>query len=704
MKTVASLIGLSALGLSAPAMANATDADRKSQAPDLVVTAPLMRERLDTLQATSVLSADALGRAMKATLGDTLASLPGVSATSFGPGASRPVLRGFQGERIRILIDGIGSIDVSNTSADHAVSDDPTAATRIEVLRGPATLLYGAAAMGGVVNQIDDRIPLTVPADVIEGHASMGYGTAANDFSAATGITARLDDSVAVHVGASYRDTGDMEIGGHADSKYLRARLADVGEEHDEHGTLDNSALWVKSGSVGVSKLFDNGMIGIAVSRLETRYGIPGHSFDPRLTLADYVPDEDHDEDEDHDHEEDEDHDHGHSHEDIQIKLKQTRIDAKAQYRFSDGFIEDARFRFGWAKYEHSEIADGEVETTFRNNGYEGRLELTQRQRGAWRGAFGVQLARRDFKVRGAELVLPDNITNQFGAFALQALEFDPLTIEGALRYDRDKVSARDLGARRHFDSVSGSLAANYKLADAWRLGASVSRTARAPAAEELFFDGAHAATRSYEIGDPDLKVEKAWGAEAWLRARAERYSFGLTAYWSRFSNYILAEATGEIAEDLPVLRYGQVDARYYGLELEASVELGRAAGWTFVGDVTGDITRAKNLDDGTPLPRIPAKRLLVGLEGQSETLDARGEVELVDDQKKVGAYEFPTDGYTMVNLATTWRPWGRNREVSLVAQLNNLFDVDARRHASFLKDVAPLAGRDFRLTARIGF
>lgn len=688
-RVVAFGLGVSSIALTGAALAEDSRLAH-SEAADIIVSAPLQRDRLEALQATSVLSAETLQRSMQGTIGETLAGLPGVSATSFGPGASRPVLRGFQGERIRILYDGLGSVDASGSSPDHAVSADPLTAERIEVLRGPATLLYGSSAVGGVVNQIDRRIPLKAPASGLEGETQAIFGTAADEVSLGASVTAEIAPLWVGQVSGSFRDTGDMRIGGFAESRALREAGHDEGDEDGEaeRGTLANSAVRTKTASAGLTRLFDQGYFGAAVSLYDSRYGVPGHE---------------HPGGGDHDHGHDDEHGHDHGHDDVRIDLEQVRVDLKGGYHFDGGFLQEAKLRFGWADYRHFELEGDAIGTRFDVRGYEGRLELVQRQRGNWRGAFGVQGMNRKFKAEGAEAYLPANKTRQAGVFALQEGRFGPLTIEGALRYEYNDVDAAGMRGRS-FHGVSGSLGGMYRLSDAWRAGVSLSRTSRAPSAEELYAGGPHIATRSHLLGDASFAKEKAWGAEGWVRAETDDFSVGATVYWSRFDDYIYEQATGAFIDGLPVFQYLQTDARYVGVELEGSATLGRAGGWTFVADAVADYTRATNLETGAPLPRIPAKRARGGLEAQSEYLTGRAEVEVVDGKKRISPNELPTEGYTMVNLSAAWRPWGYARDVTVMVQASNLFDVTARRHASFLKDMAPLAGRDVRLNLHVGF
>lgn len=637
--------------------------------PDIVVTAPYVRDRLDALQSTSVLNGDQLQQSLRGTIGETLARLPGVSSTSFGPGASRPVLRGFQGDRIRILIDGIGSIDASSTSTDHAVALDPEGAKRIEVLRGPSTLLYGASAIGGVVNEIDERIPLDRPKGVASGWASALYGTAADEVDVSSGLTAALSKRVLVHVNGAYQDTGDLSIGGFAQSRYLRA-LEDASDQPEDHARdrLANSDVTNKNISIGSSLLLENGYVGASIGYLDGNYGVPGGEEETR------------------------------------IDLNQLRVDVKAGVTLADGFLDSVKLRFAWADYAHKELDGAVVGTEFKNQGYEGRLDFVQRAIGSWKGAFGVQYASRDFQAIGDEAFVPPNVTNQFGAFALQEAKWGPVAVEGALRYEHTNITAQEIAVDRVFDTLSGSLGANVRLNNVWRIGASASRVTRTPSAEELFSNGPHAATNAFEIGDPGFKTERAWGLEAWLRAVTDRLNLNVTGFWSRFDNYIYEQATGGEMDGLRIFQFRQTDARYYGVELEASYTFIQTEKWSYLADIVGDYVRATNLTTQTPIPRIPAKRLLLGIEAQSNALDARIEAELVDKQNRTAPEELPTEGYATINLSLSWKPWEEERDVKLLFQASNLLDVEARRHASFLKDVAPLAGRDFRFHVRVGF
>ena len=672
---------LSTLATPLPALAQQTPSpvdDVHEDAPEIIITAPFSRDRLDLLTGTSVLRGEDLAADIRPQIGDTLDDLPGVSATSFGPGASRPVLRGFQGERVRVLTDGIGSIDVSNTSADHAVAIDPITAERVEVLRGPQSLLFGSSAVGGVVNVLDRRIPRRLPEEHPHIDALASYGSAADEYSIGGGIDVAAGGPLVVHADGGYRNTGDLDIGGHLLAPALRAEAAAAGSDLAEaRGTLPNSSVRTTTGGVGVALIDDRGSLGFSVGLYDSLYGIPGRpDFGP--------PDPD-------------------AEGPVRIDMHQVRYDVRGELHFHGSPIETLRVRVGAADYKHTELEGDEVGTEFFNDGVEGRVELVQRERGGWKGAVGGQFFLRDLRAVGAEAFLPANETEQYGLFALQTLDLGALTLEGAARYEHQQVSSNEVGISRNFGSLSGAAGASFSLSDDWRLGVNLSRTVRAPSAEELLSNGPHVATQSFEVGDPDLAKEKSWGLEGFIRADGSDYSLGFSAFASRFDDYIYESETGLEEDGLPLFQYRQDDARYYGVEFEGSLTLARLGSTKIVADAVADYVRATVKDVG-PAPRIPPKRLLVGLEAQSTYVDGRVEAEFIDNQSRIAAFETATEGSEVVNASLSWRPFGRERSIALLLSANNIFDADVRRHASFLKDFAPLAGRDLRATIKASF
>lgn len=663
----------------APAQAN--DDFHVDQPAEIIITAPFVRNRADVLSGTSVLSGTDLARELRGTIGDTLARQPGVSSTSFGPNASRPVLRGFQGERIRVLTDGIGSFDVSNTSVDHAVVINPLLSERIEVLRGPASLLFGSSAIGGVVNVLDKRIPRAVPTDFAHIDAIGTYSSASDGWSGGGSIDLPVSGKVVLHVDGSYQDANDLRIGGFVLSREARAQaLASPNPDVRELASLRNrlpssgGRTWDLAG--GASVITDRGSLGFAVSRYENKYEIPAR-FD--LTTGEG--------------------------EAPTLDMKQTRVDARADLLLGDGFFERLRGRFGFADYQHAEIEeDGEVGTRFFNEGLEGRLELSQAKRGAWQGAVGVQLLIRDFNVIGEEAFVPKNETVQYGLFTLQSFDWGKLKAEVGGRVERTEVSSNPINVDRRFTAWSGSLGASYEILPEWRLGLNLSRTERAPSAEELFSNGPHKGTQAFEIGDPTLAKERNTGVEAILRGGGTGYSLEVSAYYNRFNNYIYEAQTGAIEDDLPVFEFRQGKATYWGVEAQASVDVAKLGDTAISIDGVADYVRARIPGVG-PVPRIPPLRLLGAVNATADRFTGRIEVEHSFKQDRVAAFETETDAFTLVNASIGVRPWGTGpRKPELVLQANNIFDVDARRHASFLKDFAPLAGRDVRVTLRASF
>ena len=684
---LAPLTATSAFAQSAVSDDSGTHGDHDVADKEIVVSGLIARSQSDLLAGTSILTAEELTRELKSTIGETLSHQAGVSATSFGPNASRPVLRGFQGERVRVLSDGIGSFDVSNTSVDHAVVINPLTADRIEVLRGPASLLYGSSAIGGVVNVIDSRIPRSIPDEAIHIDGIATYGTAANERSGGARVDLPLSDKIVLHFDGTYAKTGDLRTGGFILTPSLRAAAIASGDRNvaelaDLKGKLPNSAgrTWEVAG--GAAVITSNGNMGFAVSHYDSLYGVPvRYSVDPAIEA-----------------------------EEVRLDVKQTRVDFRSEIKPESGFISAIKFRGGYADYKHNEIDDtGAIGTTFLNDGWEGRIELAQRKSGGWEGAFGGQFFLRNLNIIGDEKFLPKSDTSQFGVFTVQSYDFGAVRAEAGGRVERSNLSANadaDLGNpeyRRTFTTVSGSLGANLEVSEGWRIGLNTSYTQRAPSAEELFANGPHAGTQAFEVGDPTFAKETSTGLELSLRGGGANYSLSASVYHSWFKDYIFETATGAIQDDLPVFQFGQADARYYGAEIEASLTLAQLGDFAINVDGVGDFTRAR-IKGGGPIPRIPALRLLGGLEAQSDSLTGRVEVEWVDGQDRIAAFETATDGYTMTNASVSFKPFGADNGSSLTLSANNIFDVTARRHASFLKHFAPLAGRDFRITGRFSF
>ena len=655
---------------------------------EIVVTAPYDRDREMVATAVTVLQGDALQLQQRSTIGETLARQPGVSSSFFGPNASRPILRGLDNERVRVLTDGVGSFDVSNTSVDHAVAINPLLADRIEILRGPAALLYGSGAIGGVVNMRDLRIPREVPDGGPHVDAVAGYASAARERNIGASVNAPLGGGFVAHVDGSFFESDNYRSGGFVFSRELREAAAeeggDVAEDAGAFGRVENTAARTWDVAGGLAWVGQDGVnFGVAVSHLENRYGIPNG-----LEIG-------HD---DHGDEE------GHGHEDITLDMRQTRVDLRGAVPL-DGAFKELKVRAGWADYRHDEIEDtGEIGTSFFNRSWEARVELVQAERGGWQGATGMQMFSRDFNAVGEEAYIPANQTRQFGLFTLQEFDLGSLRLEAAGRYEHSTVKSAEISRERQFNAVSLSAGGSLQLGEGWRLALSLARAERAPSAEELFANGAHAATRAFEIGNPNFRTERQLGAEAVLRGRGAGWRLELSGFFNRFDNFISLNATGDEEDELQVFQYAQTDARFYGFEVEGAVTLAQL-GQTRI-EATGlvDYTRADILGGGGAVPRIPPLRMIGGVEATGDIIGGRLELEHATAQRRVAVFETVTPAWTMVNASVSWKPFGAAAQTTFILQANNIFDVEARRHTSFLKDVAPLFGRDIRLSARVSF
>jgi iron complex outermembrane receptor protein len=662
----------------------AQDEEHHDHDDEIVVTG-VRRKAGDVLGGLSVLDAEELTREVRPSLGETLARQPGVSATSFGPTASRPILRGLSGDRIRVLTDGIGSFDVSASSPDHAVAINPLTAERIEVLRGPAALLYGSSAIGGVVNVIDRRIPRAEPEDRFDVNGLLEYGSAAEERSANLSVDGEVAPHFVIHADGNWSKSDDLRTGGHILTKELREEAAaspspEIQELADLNGELPNTAAkaWELAG--GVAYVDGDLNAGVSVTHHDALYGVPiRYSLDPDVEAE--AP---------------------------TIDVKQTRYDARAEIPVS-GFFSQVRFRGGYANYRHHEIEDtGEIASTFHTKGGEGRAEIVQAEQDGWGGTSGIQYFNRQVFIEGEEKFLPESRQKQAGLFTMQSLVRGPLRLEGGFRVEFSKAKAKedaDLGTpamSRNFTTVSGSAGGSYEFSPGWRAGLILSRSARAPSIEELFANGPHAGTQAFEVGDPDLDAEKSIGIEASVRRSEGPLRLTATAYYSHFSNFIFQAPTGEIEDDLPVFQYLQGKADYYGFEVEANAELGNALGIHWDGDLVADYVHAKVKDFG-PAPQIPPFRLIGGISANGGPVEGRLEVEHAFDQNRNAPLETETDGYTLVNASLDWTLI-EGKDLTLGIAANNIFDVVARRHSSLLKDYAPLAGRDIRLTASFGF
>lgn len=661
----------------------------------IVTASPDARAESEVYQPVNVVTNEELQVRREATLGETLKNEVGVSSSYFGPGSSRPVIRGLGGDRIRILEEGLGTADASNISPDHAVAAEAATAEQIEIVRGPATLLYGSNALGGVVNVIDDRIPTKLPAASVTGSVDLAFGTVASERLGAVNIGGAIGANVAWHLDVFDRDTDDYEIPGPPESDFAHDD-DDEDEEAEEEftGVLENSSLRSRGGALGASWIGDRGFFGVAVSGLDSNYGVPGHA---------HGHDEDHEEHARSLRPLEQEHEEG-DEEAVRIDLDQRRIDVRGGYDPEAGPFRTVRVRLGSTDYEHVELEGDEVGTRFTNDGWELRLEGGHRPFGLLNGTVGAQFTSTDFAAVGEEAFVPPVETGSQAVFAFEEIDRGAWDLQFGARYERldHQVSSLEL-PDRSFDGLSASVGAIWQFAPQWSLASSLARAVRLPTAVELYADGPHAATRSYEMGDPDLDDEVSLGLDLSLRTKGERWRSELTVFNNEFDGYIFESPTGEEEDELPVFQYMQADARFYGLEAEFHVDLLHLEPWHLELDFGGDYVRAR-LDGGENLPRIPPMRAFGGLTFRGDRARAGFEVRHVFEQEETAAFENPTDSYTMINAHAAYRFFVGSSAHELLVRGTNLTDELARSHVSPLKELAPLPGRDVTLAYRLLF
>lgn len=667
LASVSAMIGGAAAAQTAP------------QVSEVVVTAAPYAVSMDSATTSvEILKRDELDLAPASGLGDVLNGIPGVRSTFFGPGASRPVIRGLAGPRVLVLTNGVGMIDASALSPDHQVASDPQEASRIEVLRGPSALAYGGSAIGGIVNIIDERIAERTIQGV-EGRVLGSMSSVDDGKSVSAAVKAGLGSFV-VTLDGLHREAEDYDVPVPAES---RRQLEADGEEYPGpvDSTVENTAVELDAFGAGLSYVGARGFVGVAVKHTETRYGVPGHEHH----------DEHEGEEEEHEEEEADD--------GVAIELDQTRYDLRGGLDVDLGPFERLRFSGGYADYEHVELEGGEAATRFLSEGYEGRFELVQPERNGWQGAVGVQGLTRSLDAIGEEAYVPATDISEVGIFTLQRLDRDRWGIEGGLRLDRREVESAAVS--RDFTNVSASLGGFLRPAAGWFFGVSASRTARGPTEAELFANGAHAATRGYEVGDADLEAEVSYSLDATAHYGAGRWEADLHLFGVKYDGFIDLRPTGAIDEDseLPIFAYQQTNANFWGGEADVSYRVWEEGGDSLVFQGLADYVHG-DTDLGPPA-RIPpwsvTGRAVATFGKTTWTLEARR----VGAQDRLAEFELPTEAYTMLNASVVYRP---AEGVKLFLDGRNLNDTEAREHASFLKDLAPLPGRSLRVGVGYSF
>ena len=656
------------------ASAHAHAADKVEQ---VVVTATALRESpLDVAQPASVVSGDDLRRQIAGSLGETLSSQPGVSSTYFGPTASRPVIRGMSGYRVSTLQDGLASLDVSGLSQDHAVTLESVVSQQIEIIKGPAALLYGSGASGGLVNVVSNRVPMTVPDKPLTGAAEVRTDSASDERTGAVSLDSGFG-IVALHADYFDRSTDDVSIPGYVQSDALRRQLIDAGEEPDNvRGKLPNTASDSKGGAFGASLVGDDARGGLAYSRYESTYGIPGEEA-------------------------------------AFIAMKQDRFDTKSEWDLQAGPLRTLHLSGSYNDYTHTEFeAPGEPGTVFNQHAYDLRFAADNELGGGWRGTTGLQYVNIDFEAIGDEAFVPESKTKAASVFAFEEKHFDEWTIELGGRAEQQKISlASDTGLPDYDDTaISLSAGAVWKFADNDALALNVTRTQRNPQPTELYAnpDVPHVAAQRFETGDATLDKETAVTTDLSWRHTGDGMRWTLSAYYNDYSNYIYENPTGVIkatdeGDAFQVFEYLQGGAKFHGFEAEVTFPLLEQGEQHLELRLSSDYVRGK-LDNGDNLPQIPPLRFGAGLHYDVSRWHLGTQAFYYDKQDKVASNELPSDGFTMVDADASYRLPLATNSVFLFVKGSNLLDEDARQHASPLKDIAPLAGRSFHLGARAEF
>ena len=680
----------------APASSNAaatpgTPATTASSAVTLrgiVVTGnPLGSDLNDMVTPVSTLEGDELTIRRASTLGETLNDLPGVSSSYFGPNASRPVIRGLDGDRIRILQNGGTSLDASALSYDHALPIDPLAVDRVEVVRGPAALLYGGTAIGGVVNVITNRIPKE-PINGVHGAVDARAGGADAERGGSAMVEAG-NGQFAVHADAFDRHTSNLHIPGFARSERLRNANPLPDGETEAKGRLPNSSARQQGGSVGGAYTWADGYLGASYTGYRSNYG----------TVAE---------------------------EDVRIDMKQDNLALEGEARnLGWGIFDTVRSKINFSAYEHKEIENGETGTTFKNRGWDARFEAQHRPIGKMKGVIGAEFGQKKFSALGEEAFVPSTETDNAGLFILEELPLTAsedlkLSLGGRMDHTRIKAKSGDnerfTDASRSFNTGSASAGLVYKLNPAYSLTSNLAYTERAPTFYELFANGPHLATGSYEIGDPDARKEKATSLDLGMRFGQGTSTANVSAYYSRFANYLALGTTGVLrneegavvgADGLPEYRYAGVPAVLYGVEAEGKTRVAQqllTGADTLDVSLRGDVVRGKNRDTGEALPRLAPWRLGASLIYGSGPWGARADVSYVARQTHVPVADTATDSYTLLGASFSYRFKFSGLSSLAYVRLDNLTNETARTATSVLRDIAPLGGRGVKVGLRTTF
>lgn len=647
-----------------------------------VTVTPLPRSVSDLATPAEVLKGEDLRVELQPTLGETLARQPGVSSTYYGPNSSRPVIRGQGGDHIRILTNGIGLIDASATSVDHAVGLDPISVKQIDVVRGPAALLYGPQAIGGVVNAIDGRIP-DVALEGISGSLEPRWDSASSAWGGAGKIEGG-SQGFNFHLDGVGRAANNVAIPNYARSATLRELDPLPPGESEPRYRLPNSGAATQAGALGLSYVWSGGYVGMAPSWYHSNYG----------TVAEP---------------------------DVTIDLELPRLDVAGGFDAPMPYLSSVRYKLGLADYQHTEFEGEEAGTTFKNEGWDGRVDVVHDRLGPFEGAFGVETVGFDFSALGEEGFLPKTTNRITSGFVFEEIALEPVRFQLGGRID---VSSSDADAdpdfgpadSRSFTTGSGSSGIVYEPWESWPLGFSVSYTSRAPNYQELYADGPHLATAAFEIGDRDLDVERSLGFDLSARRTAGRVTGFVTLFYNRYDGYITLEPTSDVVpfegdEELQVYVYRNVPADFAGGEIGSTIHLLDANPVALDLDLGADYVYTRNRETGRGLPFIPPFRFRSGLTATWEQLRFGLEVVYAAEQDRLAPgglptapTSIPTPSYTLLNAFLTYRLSTGPVSWDLLFRGTNLTNTTARDATSFLKDIAPLPAASFSGGLRMSF
>jgi len=694
MKPIKSFAVASAIAFYAtPFIASAQeDDDAHHQMDEVVVTAtPLSRTVENLAQPTSVLHGNELAKKQSTSIGETLSQEPGLSSSYFGPVSSRPVIRGQFGERVRVLTNGLDSLDASALSADHQTTVEGLLADRIEIIRGPATLLYGSGAAGGLVNVVDSRFieqPLDAP---FAATVALGADTAVGNRDAAARAQFGTE-SIAFNADYFYRSTDNIEIPGFAESALFREleEAEEGGEEEGEEeafGIVENTDSETRGGAFGVSFVRDNGFFGVSMSTFDSEYGIPGHHHHEEEAMPGAPEEEE---------------------EQVRIDLDQTRVDAIGEFELDGRFLSGIRFRGAINDYEHVELEGAETGTRFDVQGTDSRIELRHAKFGNFEGAVGLQYKRVDFDAIGDEAFVPASDTKSISLFLFEEWAINKAwIIQGSARFEDQSISGVTLAEAYDDNAFGASIGALWRPVDDIRLSLNLAMTERHPNSTELYADGPHVAAQRYErgsvtLGNGILDKEHSTNLDATIHGDTGRVEWSITGFINSADDYIVLRPTALEIDEFQVFDYEQADVDFKGVEAEALVELWDESGSHVHMRLFTDFVNAEEDATGANLPQIPPQRFGLGLHGGWDNFDASIDAIFADDQTDVAENELPTEGYTLLNasLSYTFAKQG----LYLFLRGSNLMDEEIRQHTSSLKDLVPLPGRSVHFGLRYYF